>query len=98
MKKLILGTLLAFTLAGCGASPLGILTGGGPNIAANVQAGKTNTQTLGQTQNTEIKGDVGAIEVSNTDPWVIGLLCLFAGFLIPSHREIGMRLSGKWKT
>jgi len=26
------------------------LTGGGPNVAANVQAGKTNTQTLGTTK------------------------------------------------
>lgn len=98
MKKLLLSALLALTLAGCGASPLSLLTGGGPNIAANTQIGKTNTQTLGQTQNTEIKGDVGAIEVTNTDPWVIGLLCLFAGFLIPSHREIGVRLRGKWPT
>lgn len=31
--------------------PLSLLTGGGPNVAANVQAGKTNTQTLGSTSN-----------------------------------------------
>lgn len=45
--------LLALLLAGCGASPLNLLTGGGPNVAANVQAGKTNSQTLGQTKNVE---------------------------------------------
>lgn len=39
-------------MVGC-SSPLDLLTGGGPNIAANVQAGKTNTQTLGQTKVTE---------------------------------------------
>lgn len=41
--------LLILALAGCGANPLSLLTGGGPNVAANVQAGKTNSQTIGQT-------------------------------------------------
>jgi hypothetical protein len=31
------------------------LTGGGPNVAANVQAGKTNNQTVGTTSNSEQK-------------------------------------------
>jgi len=35
---------LAILLTGCGALPLGMLGGGGPNVAANVQAGKENTQ------------------------------------------------------
>jgi hypothetical protein len=35
----------------CGSSPLSFLTGGGPNVAANVQAGKTNSQTVGTTNN-----------------------------------------------
>jgi hypothetical protein len=38
-------------MAGCSKGPLSLLTGGGPNVAANVQAGKTNTQTIGQTNN-----------------------------------------------
>ena len=37
------------------SGPLGLLTGGGPNIAANVQAGKTNSQTVGTTNNVEQK-------------------------------------------
>ena len=37
------------SLAACGG-PLSLLTGGGPNVAANVQAGQTNTQTVGQTR------------------------------------------------
>ena len=37
---------LAILLTGCGALPLGMLGGGGPNVAANVQAGKENTQQL----------------------------------------------------
>lgn len=28
-----------------------LLTGGGPNVAANIQAGKTNSQTIGTTEN-----------------------------------------------
>lgn len=32
---------------------MSLLTGGGPNVAANVQAGETNTQTVGQTNLTE---------------------------------------------
>lgn len=48
--------LLAFSgillMVGC-SGPLDLLTGGGPNIAANTQVGKTNTQTLGQTNLTE---------------------------------------------
>ena len=38
-----------------GVNPIGLLTGGGPNVAANVQAGKTNTQTVGTTTVTEQK-------------------------------------------
>ncbi|MBW4972072.1 bacteriophage spanin2 family protein [Roseovarius mucosus] len=41
-------------LASCGG-PLSLLTGSGPNVAANVQAGKTNSQTVGQTNVTEQK-------------------------------------------
>ena len=40
-------------MAGCSGSPLSLLTGGGPNLAANVQAGKTNSQTVGTTNVTE---------------------------------------------
>jgi len=47
--------LLCFLLAGCGASPLNLLTGGGPNVAANVQAGQTNSQTVGTTNNVSQK-------------------------------------------
>ena len=32
-------------------NPISLLTGGGPNVAANVQAGKTNSQTVGTTNN-----------------------------------------------
>jgi len=52
---LLLLVFSGMVLAGCGSSPLSLLTGGGPNVAANVQAGKTNTQTIGTTTVTEQK-------------------------------------------
>jgi hypothetical protein len=48
--------LLCASLAACSpGQALNLLTGGGPNVAANVQAGKTNTQTIGTTKVTEQK-------------------------------------------
>lgn len=71
-------------------------------MAANIQAGKTNSQTLGTTkiveQNTE-SGDIKSVDskvsaesvekvtVNETQPWVILLLIL--GWLLPSPNEIG---------
>lgn len=49
----ILAALLA--LVACGSGPLKLLTGSGPNVAANVQAGKTNAQTVGTATFTEQK-------------------------------------------
>ena len=34
-------------LTSCGANPLSLLTGGGPNVAANTQLGQENEQTVG---------------------------------------------------
>lgn len=46
--------LLVLTLtASCSKGPLSLLTGGGPNVAANTQLGKTNTQTVGTTKVTD---------------------------------------------
>lgn len=44
LLMLVLGNLVT----GC-KGPLSLLTGGGPNVAANVQAAKTATQTIGST-------------------------------------------------
>jgi len=50
--SLVVSALLVIP-ACSGLSPLSLLTGGGPNVAANVQAGKTNTQNVGTTNNVE---------------------------------------------
>ena len=47
---LLLLLLVLTSTVSCSKLP-SLLTGGGPNVAANVQAGKTNTQTLGTTNN-----------------------------------------------
>ena len=64
---LMLSGLLVLT--GCGGiNPLSLLTGGGPNVAANVQAGKTNSQTIGTTNNVEqklIRPQANTIKQSN---------------------------------
>ena len=46
---LLLPLVLMLTVS-CSQIPQ-FLTGGGPNVAANVQAGKTNSQTIGTTNN-----------------------------------------------
>ena len=45
---LLVSTGLGNLVTGC-KGPLSLLTGGGPNVAANVQAAKTATQTIGST-------------------------------------------------
>jgi hypothetical protein len=46
--------VLALFLSGCSQIPSFLFGGGGgPNVAANVQAGKTNSQTVGTTNNSD---------------------------------------------
>ena len=46
--------VLALFLSGCSQIPSFLMGGGGgPNVAANVQAGQTNSQTVGTTSNSD---------------------------------------------
>jgi hypothetical protein len=96
-----LAASLAFcvALAGCGGLPLGML-GGGPSVAANVQAGRENRQTaVGFEERIEAGRDVvqkevetGQVEtltVNNQDipPWV--LLVALIGWLLPTPTQMG---------
>ena len=46
--------VLTLFLSGCSQIPSFLMGGGGgPNVAANVQAGKTNSQTVGTTNNSD---------------------------------------------
>ncbi len=108
-RLLLLLSVLMLT-ASCSKGPLSLLTGGGPNVAANIQAGKTNSQTLGTTKIVEQKtesGDIKSVDskvsaesvekvtVNETQPWVILLLIL--GWLLPSPNEIGRWVTSVFK-
>lgn len=89
---------LFILLSGCGG-PLSLLTGGGPNVAANVQAGKENTQQvvakqerveagrdIVQQQTPVVAENIKEVNVQQTPVWIILLLIL--GWLLPSPNEI----------
>jgi predicted small lipoprotein YifL len=106
MRVLLLVALLA--LSGCGKGPLSLLTGGGPNVAANVQAGKENTQqAVAVQQKTEAGRDViqqtspvvaeniKEVNIQQTPLWILVLLIL--GWLLPSPNEIARWIRGLFK-
>jgi hypothetical protein len=97
--------LLVLLLTGCGASPLSLLTGGGPNVAANVQAGKENTQQavanqtrtdagrdVIQQSSPVIADQIKEVNIQQTPIWMIVLLVL--GWLLPSPNEIARWIRG----
>ena len=61
MRLVIVFMLMMLTTASCSSGITGFLMGGGPKIAANVQAGKTNSQTIGTTNNVEQKVEAPVI-------------------------------------
>ena len=104
MNRLILISTLF--LASCsGSGPLSLLTGGGPNVAANVQAGAENTQQVvaQQTETTagrDVVQSTGGVETQRVEtievtndripPWV--LLLGLIGWLLPTPNNIGQSL------
>jgi hypothetical protein len=94
------------SLAGCGSNPLSLLTGSGPNVAANTQIGKENTQNLGLnlSKRPQIRVDAPVQDLmqdnsttTNTtlDPLLIILLIL--GWLAPSPSEIARSIRDLFK-
>lgn len=66
-RMLLLLSLVTLTASCSNVNPLKLLTGSGPNVAANVQAGQTNNQTLGsQTTDTKTFAVEAAEDVSVT--------------------------------
>jgi len=99
LSTLLATALLITTLSSCGG-PLSLLTGGGPNVAANVQAGKENNQGVNTSVDYSVRpvlrpeGPVETIvqdnsttKVTEMDPLLLLLLVL--GWLAPSPSEIG---------
>jgi starvation-inducible outer membrane lipoprotein len=106
MMKLLALTLVLL-LAGC-INPLAVLTGGKPSVAANVQAGKENTQQVVANQTrTEAGRDVvqqsspvvaeniQEVTIQQTPLWMIILLIL--GWLLPSPNEIARWIRGLFR-
>ena len=92
--------VLILFLGACSGLPLGLLGGGGPNVAANTQIGKENRQAVssmefGDTAGRDIvtkeidAGQVGTLTVKNENipAWVF--LVALLGWLAPSPGEIG---------
>jgi len=105
MRVLLLVALLA--LSGCGG-PLSLLTGGGPNIASNIQAGKENTQQavanqtrtdagrdVIQQSSPVIADQIKEVNIQQTPLWMLILLVL--GWLMPSPNEIARGIRGLFK-
>lgn len=102
VKAVILTSLLLLT--GCtGINPLSVLGGGGPNVAANVQAGAENNQQV-VAQQTINKADrdvvnttetkqvetqqVETINITNEKIPLWYVILLIVGWLLPSPPEI----------
>ena len=98
-----LAIIACLFVASCGGSgPLSLLTGGGPNVAANVQAGGENTQQVvaQQTETTagrDVVQSTGGVETQRVEtitvtndripPWII--LVGLLGWLLPTPSSIG---------
>ena len=95
--RLTVAILLSLFLGGC-LNPMSLLGGGGPNVAANVQAGAENNQTgvqVGDITKAETvysgvspSGSVGSLNISNQDIPVWVILLLILGWVPPSPQEI----------
>lgn len=91
----VVAFIALLSLAGCSSlSPLSLLTGGGPNVAANTQIGKTNNQGVNvSTTAPQIRPEAPVDTINQTnnnteiDPLL--LLLLILGWLAPSPNEIG---------
>lgn len=96
-RMLLLLSVLTLT-ASCSNGPLSLLTGGGPNVAANTQIGRENVQNVGV--NTSLRPqlrveapvetvvqDTSTTKNTEIDPLMLILLIL--GWLAPSPSEMG---------
>lgn len=99
-------------LASCGASPLSLLTGGGPNVAADVQVGKENTQQVVASQvTTQTDNKAGRDVFQQSTPIVAEnikevtiqqtplwmIILLVLGWLLPSPNEISRWIRSLFK-
>lgn len=102
MAKHLALVCLLIALTGCGKLPIGMLGGGGPNVAANTQIGRENVQqavaqqtrtTAGRdvvTTTRDVEADqVDAVTINNDRVPIWLIVALVLGWLAPSPNEIG---------
>ena len=100
LPALLLGLTLVSMTSSCGKLPLGILGGGGPNVAANTQVGKENRQAVFSVEDKQQAGrdivtkeveaqQVETVTINNEKIPVWVLIALVIGWLAPSPGEIG---------
>ena len=97
MGRFLFCLSLVLLLGGC-LNPMSLLGGGGPNVAANVQAGAENNQTgvqVGDITKAETvysgvapSGSVESLNISNQDIPIWVILLLILGWVLPSPQEI----------
>lgn len=105
-KHLALACLL-LALTACGKLPLGMLGGGGPNVAANTQVGRENVQQVVAQQTRTSAGrdiittqreveaeQVEAVTINNDRVPIWLIVALVVGWLAPSPNEIGRGVRG----
>ena len=110
MAKQVLLMCLLLVLTGCGKLPLGMIGGGGPNVAANTQVGRENVQqAVAQQTRTSAGRDiittqreveaqqVEAVTINNDRLPVWLIVALVVGWLAPSPNEIGRGVRGLFK-
>ena len=105
MKYLAVAALMF--LSSCDAVGVAgaLLSGGGPNVAANVQAGKENTQGVAiknEAPRTVVRPrarvdtiDQRVTNIEQTPLWIVVLLVL--GWLAPSPNEIARSIASLFK-
>ena len=92
--------MIALTVSGCSGGALSLLTGGGPNVAANTQIGRENNQGVNTSITTTLRPEIrpeGPVETvvqdnSTTNISPLVLLLLIIGWLAPSPSEMGRGL------
>jgi hypothetical protein len=105
-SRMSLLLLVLMLTVSCSKGPLSLLTGGGPNVAANTQIGRENNQGVTTNIDRSIRPQLrpeGPVEnltqdnstTNNTEIDPLLLLLLIAGWLAPSPQEIGRGI-GKW--
>lgn len=95
MERMIWLWAILLTVSGCaGLKGIGLLGGGGPNVASNAQLGQNNTQ-AGVTNTSSYEG-VEQVIVNNTDIVLTLILVLIAvlGWVLPTPSTMWQKV---WK-